>query len=82
MLYFVIIAEALRKCSYTLYANIAYLIGIGFFQNYVILLYATTADLGRQLEESQCKEQEVLSHIKRVRSLGIQSCDLSNFTFE
>ncbi|TXG71309.1 hypothetical protein EZV62_006244 [Acer yangbiense] len=51
-------------------------------QNDVVLLHAIEADLGKQLEEFECKEQEVISDIKRVRSLGIQSSDLSNFTFD
>ena len=55
---------------------------IGFFQNDVVLLHAIEADLGKQLEEFECKEQDVLSDITRVRSLGIQFGDLSSFTFD
>ncbi|KAK3217694.1 hypothetical protein Dsin_011664 [Dipteronia sinensis] len=40
--------------------------GIGSFQNDVILLHAIEADLGKQLEEFECKEQEVFSDIKRI----------------
>ncbi|KAK3217715.1 hypothetical protein Dsin_011685 [Dipteronia sinensis] len=35
-------------------------------ENDVVLLHAIEADLGRQLEEFECKEQEVFSDIKRI----------------
>ncbi|TXG71327.1 hypothetical protein EZV62_006262 [Acer yangbiense] len=44
-------------------------------KNDVVLLHAIEADLGKQLEEFECKEQDVLSDIMRVRSFGIQFWD-------
>ncbi|KAK0596494.1 hypothetical protein LWI29_016267 [Acer saccharum] len=39
-------------------------------KNDVVLLHAIEADLGKQLEEFECKEQDVLSDITRYERLG------------
>lgn len=40
-------------------------------QNDVDLIHEIEAVVGKQLEEFECKEQEALSDITRVRHLGI-----------
>lgn len=44
---------------------------MGILQNDVDLIHEIEAVVGKQLEEFECKEQEVLSDITRVRHLGI-----------
>lgn len=41
--------------------------GLGFLQNDVDLIHEIEAVIGKQLEEFECKEKDVLSDITRVR---------------